>query len=144
MTDLHPVAPEPPSILKIDQQARAWRKRLVQVWRGPNPRVYSEADREGYVAAVFRAEGMTGPLRQDRLELIYMATRREDPSWEAFVTLALLDYVEDTETLPVGERSAKLPYQLAWARAGYTLSERTGQVGGIHRFLWPDVIEAEL
>ena len=149
---LHPTIPEPPSALMIDRQARAWLSRLASVWRGVNPTLYGETETPMYdgsmgpsrterIAELFAAEGMDGPLPHDRLDLIYAATRRENPSKEAFITLALMDFLEDYETLPVGERSAKLPYQLAWARAGYTLSERTGLPGGIFRARWPDVQE---
>lgn len=122
-------------MLTIDRQARAWLKRLVRVWRGVNPRLYE--NRDARIVELFAAEGMNGPLRHDRLELVYMATQREDPSREAFVTLALTELIEDSEN---GTGSAHLPYQLAWARAGYTLSERTGLPGGILRARWPEVL----
>lgn len=124
-------------LIKIDLQARAWQKRLIDCWHGACPRLYP--DRHERVLRLFLSHDMLGPLPDDRLDLIRAATRREEPSREAFVTLALIDYVEDQETLPIIERSAKLPYQLAWARSGRTLGEHTGLPGGIARALWPEV-----
>jgi len=126
-------------LIQIDYQARAWQKKLIACWpAGCCPRLYPDKDRR--ILRAFLSHEMTGPLPDDRLDLIYAATRREEPSREAFVTLALVDYIEDLETLPTGERSAKLPYQLAWARTGRTLGDHTGLPGGIARALWPEVI----
>ena len=105
-------------VTKIDRQAWAWHKRIM---------------------AARRNESLSVPLPHDRLELLKMATRREDPSKEAFLTLALMEYPEDLETLPIGQRSATLPYQLAWARAGWTLRTGTGLPGGIVKARWPEV-----
>lgn len=121
-------------VLGIDRQARAWQRKLIECWEGHAcPRIYKH--RDSLVAALLLHHGLPdGPLPHDRLDLVYAATRREEPSREAFVTLALIDYIEDLEE---GD-SATLPYQLAWARAGWTLSERTGLPGGIFKVYWPD------
>jgi hypothetical protein len=126
------------TMLSIDRQARAWQRRLVECWCGHTcPRLYRL--RDALTAALLLHHGLwSGPLPDGRLELVYAATRREEPSRHAFVTLAVIDYVEDLEA---GVSSAHLPYQLAWARAGRTLSERTGMPGGILRARWPDALE---
>ena len=122
---------------KIDRQARAWQKKIVECWGGRcNPNLY--ADTAAVTEAMFAEHGMTGPLPHDRLDLIRMATNREAPSREAFITLALVDYVEDWLALPIIDRSAKLPYQLAWARSGRLLTETTGLPAGIARARWPE------
>lgn len=121
----------------IDQQARAWQRKLVECWCGPCPRLFSF--KNGLVAALAMKHGLqTLPVPGDRLELIRAATRREDPSHEAFVGLALVDYVEDLES---GVGSALLPYQLAWARAGHALTTTTGLPSGIRQAIWPRVPE---
>lgn len=125
-------------VTRIDRQAWLWHKKLIEQWRGRSLRLHPH--REELTIALLRWNGLDAPLPHDRLDLVRLATRRfPSPSREAFVTLALVDYIEDMETLPIGERSARLPYQLAWARAGFTLSERTGLPGGIVRARWPDV-----
>lgn len=120
----------------IDRQARAWQKKLVAQWHG-HRRPSTYPFHEGLVAALFLEAGMDRPLPDDRMDLVRAATRREEPSREAFVTLALVDYVED---LDAGD-SATLPYQLAWARSGRTLSERTGLPGGIAKARWLEAPE---
>lgn len=126
--------PRPQMAYKIDRQAWAWHEKLMSCWLTASPAYHDEGD----LAALFLHFGMVnGPLPHERLELIRMATDRENPSFEAFVTLALMEMPEDQRSLPVGERSAKLPYQLAWAREGRTLGARTGMPGGIERASWP-------
>ena len=123
--------------LEIDRKARAWQGKMIDCWEGHgNPRLYKQ--RDALVAALFLHHGMPdGPLPDDRIVLIEAATRRENPSREAFVTLALVEYVEDSEK---GD-SATLPYSLAFARSGHTLNPRTGLPGGMFRVRWPNTAE---
>ncbi len=124
-------------MLRIDRQARSWQRKLIECWgHRCNPNLYRDLDE--VTLAMFREQGMRGPLPHDRLDLVTLATDRDAPNREAFVTLALVDYVEDWRVLPIIERSAKLPYQLAWARSGRKLSERTGLPGGIAKAYWPE------
>lgn len=118
--------------LAIDNQARAWQKKMIELWQGPCPRLYSFQEQLQRVLAY--DAGLDGaPLPLDRYDLIMAATRREKPSREAFATLAIFDYVEDLER---GD-GATLPYSLAWSRAGHTLNPRTCLPGGIVRAAWP-------
>lgn len=124
-------------MLTIDRQAREWQGRMIACWEGHcNPRLYPY--RDALQCALALHHGLTdGPLRLDRLDLIQAATRREEPSREAFLTLAIWEYVEDSER---GD-SATLPYALAWARAGFSLNPATCLPGGIARARWPEVPE---
>lgn len=123
-------------MLDIDRKARAWQKRMIDQWvKFANPRLYP--NRDEIIAWLFAYHKMDGPLPDDRLTLIEAATRRENPSREAFVTLALVEYVEDAER---GD-SATLPYGLAFAREGLHLNPRTGLPGGMFKVRWPNAIE---
>lgn len=122
-------------MLTIDRRAEAWRQKLIECWCGHhNPALYPF--REALQAALLLEHGLKdGPLPDSRIGLIELATRRvEPPVFGALVTLAVIDYVEDWEN---GVGSALLPYQLAWARTGRTLSERTGLPAGIQSVRWP-------